>query len=152
MALLVLIQFVFWAVGSLAGLLCFVAFRAAALLVVAVVQLLKLPRQASIGALDFVTEFLRSVLEQALGLLGGVVASVAKALFEAVASAVTGSVQLAASGAAGVLEKTRESLAGAAETLPQVTEAVSELVAQVANGMLSGWKDALRYVMENAFS
>lgn len=59
MALVLLLQLLFSVISSLACMLYFVASRAAPLLVLDVVQLLKLPWWVSAGALGFISDLLR---------------------------------------------------------------------------------------------
>ncbi|WOL14427.1 hypothetical protein Cni_G23207 [Canna indica] len=145
-----LLQFIFWVIGSLLSLLCFIVFRGVALLLVALIQLLKLPRQVSAGAIDFFSEVLRSILEYALDMIKNVTLAAVSGFFEALKSAATGSIQLSSAAAAELVERTRSGLGELSEMLPKVVEAAAEMVVKAVDGLWNSYKDAVGYIMENA--
>ncbi|KAJ8484094.1 hypothetical protein OPV22_016579 [Ensete ventricosum] len=146
---LVLLRFVFWAIGSLASLASFVVFRGAALLIVALVQLFKMPRQASDDAAEFAGGLIRSATERVMELARDAAVSLTSSLFEALASAAAGSLQLTTSAVAELVEKTRGRLAEMSEVPPQVLEGASEMVAKIVDGLWNSYNDAVGYIMDN---
>lgn len=146
---LVLLQFVFWVIASLANLASFVVLRGVALLIVALVQLFKIPRQASYDAVEFAGGLIRSALESVTELARDAAVSFASSLFEALASAAVGSLQLTTSAVAELVEKTKGKLEEMSEVPPQVLEGASEMVAKIAEGLWNSYKDAVAYIMDN---
>ncbi|URE12257.1 hypothetical protein MUK42_22061 [Musa troglodytarum] len=146
---LVLLQVVFWAIASLASLASFVVFRGAALLIVALLQLFKIPRRASYDAVEFAGGLIRSALERVTEHAWDAAVSLASSLFEALASAAAGSLQLTTSAVAELVEKTRSKLEEMSEVPPQVLEAASEMVAKIADSVWNSYKDAVGYIMDN---
>ncbi|CAL9056376.1 unnamed protein product, partial [Musa banksii] len=146
---LALLQFVFWVIASLANLASFVVLRGAALLIVALVQLFKIPRQASYDAVEFTGGLIRSALERVTELARDAAVSLASSLFEGLASTAGGSLQLTTSAVAELVEKTKGKLEDMSEVLPQVLEGASEMVAKIADGLWNSYKDAVAYIMDN---
>lgn len=146
---LLLLRLIFWALSSLTNLATFVIFRGAALLIVALVQLLKVPGVAINGARDQIAGVFKGALEYVLELLRDAIVSLLSSCFELLCSTATGSFQLTTSAITELMEKTKTALDDLAEIFPEVFEGASEMVGNIVLNLWNSYKDALEYIMKN---
>ncbi|EHA8587702.1 hypothetical protein COCNU_scaffold002996G000020 [Cocos nucifera] len=124
--------------------------RGLALLIVALLQLLKVPGVAINGALDQIAGVFRGGLEYVLELLRDAIVSLLSSCFELLTSTATGSFQLTTSAITELMEKMKTALDELAEILPEVFEGASEMIGSIVLNLWNSYKDALEYITTNA--
>nr|CAD1836549.1 unnamed protein product [Ananas comosus var. bracteatus] len=143
-----ILNLVFWSLTSFLNLVTFALFRGLALLIVAIVQLLKLPGQALDEVLDHVAGAMRVAQGYAFELAVDALRSVVSGLLEALHGLVTGAVELALAAVKEIAEKGSAGVEQLAETAPEVFEGAAEMLGRIVVSVWSNYWDAVRYIMD----
>ncbi|KAL6634418.1 hypothetical protein ACP70R_027089 [Stipagrostis hirtigluma subsp. patula] len=149
MALAVLLKLALCLLCSCAELVTVALLRGVALLVVAVVQLLRLPGQAGAAALEATRGALDAAVELAVGVARDVVSAVVSAFLDFLWSVVTGAAELAASAVTELLEAARDGGEEAAKLLEAALEGAAEAAAATVAKLWESYVEALGIVVDN---
>uniref|UniRef100_A0A0A8YNB4 Uncharacterized protein n=1 Tax=Arundo donax TaxID=35708 RepID=A0A0A8YNB4_ARUDO len=149
MVLGVLVNLALCLLCSCVELVTMVLLRGLALLLVAVVQLLRLPGQAGAAAIDATKGALDAAAEFVLGVARDVVSAVVSAFFEFLWSVVTGAAELAASAVTELLEAARDGGEEAAKLLAAALEGAADAAAAAVAKVWENYVDALGLVVDN---
>lgn len=141
-------QLILRGVSALGSLLAAAVFRAAAVVAVAVVYLVKAQREACDDALELARDLISSGFRNAVGLLGDAAAAALSALLDWLVDVAVGSVRLGASAAAAALDLARSALDTAAEVALQAVAGVWEVAGEVAAALWRNSASAVSYISE----
>jgi phage-related protein len=145
-----LLKIIFLTISTLSNLVTRVCFTAVASLLVLFIYGFKVPGEAAQGILQQVGEAIKGCLEYILELLIEAIKSLISSVFDALIAGVTGSAAAAGSAAGDLVEKTRTSLQGLLEDLPEVAAGFSEMISTIVSDLWNNFNDALAYVTGNS--
>jgi hypothetical protein len=149
MALAALVRLALWFFGSFLELAILVLFRGLALLLVASVDLVRLPGQAADAALEAIKDILEAAAEFAFGLAWELAVAVVSAFLESVWSVVAGAAELASSAVGVLMEAARDGSEEAAKALAEALEGAADAVAGTLVKLGENYMDALMHVLQN---
>uniref|UniRef100_M8BQJ0 Uncharacterized protein n=1 Tax=Aegilops tauschii TaxID=37682 RepID=M8BQJ0_AEGTA len=149
MALVVLVRLALWLLGSCLELAALVLFRGLALLVVAAVDLVRLPGQAADAALDATKGVLEAAVEFVFNLVWDVAVDVVSAFLESLWSVVAGTAEFAASTVVELMEAARDGSEEAAKALTEGLEGAADAVAGTLVKLAENYTDALVHLLQN---
>lgn len=127
-------------------------FRGLALLVVAVVQLLRLPGQAGNAALEAAKGAIDAAVELVLGVAWDVIVAVVSALLDFLWSVARGTADLTAAAVTELLEATRDGGEEAAKALAEALEAGVDAAVAVVTKLVESYAGALGHAVEKLSS
>ncbi|KAL6899304.1 hypothetical protein ACP4OV_005962 [Aristida adscensionis] len=143
MALGALLRLALCLLCSCVELVTVALLRGLALLLVAVVQLLRLPGQAGAAAIDAARDALDAAVEFVVGVAWDVASAVVTALLDFLWSVVTGAAELAAAAVTELLKVARDGGEEAAKLLAAAAEGAAEAAAAVVAELWKSYVDAL---------
>jgi hypothetical protein len=149
MALATLVKLALWLLSSFLELAVVVLFRGLALLVVAAVDLVRLPGQAADAALEATKRALEAAAEFAFSLVWEVAVAVVSAFLESVWSAVDGAAALASSAVGELMEVAWDGSEEVAKALVEALEGAADAVAGALVKLGENYMDALVHVLQN---
>jgi enoyl-CoA hydratase/carnithine racemase len=149
MALAALVRLALWFFGSFLELAILVLFRGLALLLVASVDLVRLPGQAADAALEATKGAIEAAAEFAFGLVWEVAVAVVSAFLESLWSVVAGAAELASSAVGVLMEAARDGSEEAAKALAEALEGAADAVAGTLVKLGENYMDALMHVLQN---
>ncbi|KAK9282453.1 hypothetical protein L1049_005371 [Liquidambar formosana] len=145
-----LLKIIFVALSTLSNLLSRLFFTLTAYLIVLFIHAFKVPGQAVQGALEQVGEFIKGCLEYLVEFIWEVITTIISTAFDLLKEGVFGSAAVTGTAIGGLVEKTRDSLAGLLKDLPEVFQGLSEMVSTVVSDLWNNYLEAVGYVKENA--
>uniref|UniRef100_A0ACD5XPF5 Uncharacterized protein n=1 Tax=Avena sativa TaxID=4498 RepID=A0ACD5XPF5_AVESA len=149
MALVAIIRLALWLLSSFLELAVVVLFRGLALLVVAAVDLVRLPGQAADAALEATKGALEAAVEFAFGLVWEVAVAVVSAFLESVWSALDGAAVLVSSAVKELMEAAWDGSEEAAKALAEVLEGAADALAGTLVKLAKNYMDDLVHVLQN---
>ncbi|GJN21105.1 hypothetical protein PR202_gb08553 [Eleusine coracana subsp. coracana] len=149
MALGVLVNLVLCLVCSCVELVTVVLLRGLASLLVAFVQLIRLPGQAGGAAIEATRGAIDAAAELVLGVVWDVASAVVSAFLEFLWSVVTGGAELVISTVTELLETARDGSEEAAKLLAAALEGAVEAVTGMVAKLVESYVESLRLVVDN---
>ncbi|EEF31287.1 conserved hypothetical protein [Ricinus communis] len=145
-----LVKLICFAINTASNLVSRLIFRVTAYLLVLIIQGLRLPGEAAHGALQQIAEAIKTCFEYIMELVMEMISSIISSSFDLLIEAVTGSASFTGSAIGGLVEKARTSFDGLLTDLPELAEEFSGMVSTAVTDLWDNYKDALRYITENA--
>ncbi|KAK3157990.1 hypothetical protein QOZ80_2AG0131370 [Eleusine coracana subsp. coracana] len=145
----VLVNLVLCLVCSCVELVTVVLLRGLASLLVAFVQLIRLPGQAGVAAIEAIRGAIDAAAELVVGIVWNMVSAVVSAFLEFLWSVVTGGAELAASTVTELLEAARDGGEEAAKLLAAALEGAAEAAAGMVAKLVESYVESLRLVVDN---
>ncbi|GFY99405.1 hypothetical protein Acr_13g0008060 [Actinidia rufa] len=147
---LFLLKIIFLALSTLSNLVSRFVLTATAYLLVLAIHAFKVPGKAAKGAIEQVSDAVKSCAEYLLEVLLEAVSTAIYALFDLLKEGVSGSAVAAGSAIGGLVEKMRNSADGLLKDLPEVLKGFWEMVSTIGTDLWNNYKEAIGYVTENA--
>ncbi|XP_062221141.1 uncharacterized protein LOC133920548 [Phragmites australis] len=149
MALGVLVNLALCLLCSSVELITVLLLRSLAFLLVAVVQLIRLPGQAGSATIEATKGAIDAAAEFAFGVVRDVATAVVSGFFEFLWSVVTGAAELAASAVTELLEAARDGGEEAAKALAAALEGAAEAAVGMVAKLVESYVGALGLVVDN---
>ena len=147
---LFLLKFLFLALSILSNLVSRFLLTAIAHLLVLAIHAFKVPGEAAKGALEQVSDAVKSCAEYLLEGLLEALSDAISTLFDLLKEGVSGSAAATGSAIGGLVEQMRNSVDGLLKDLPEVLEGFSEMVSTIVTDLWNNCREAIGYVTENA--
>ncbi|PRQ25435.1 hypothetical protein RchiOBHm_Chr6g0283651 [Rosa chinensis] len=144
-----LLKFVFFTLRFISNLVSRLILSATAHLLVLFIHGFRAPGQATHGAIQQVSEVIKSWFEYLLELIMEAISALISTLFDYLIEGLTASASGATSAIGGLIEKTKNSLDRLTD-FPEIFEGVPEMVFEMVMDLWNNCKDALGYVIEHA--
>ncbi|GAV78210.1 hypothetical protein CFOL_v3_21678 [Cephalotus follicularis] len=142
-------NFIFSVVTTLANIITRLIFTTTAYLIVLLIHAFKVPGEALQTGMEYVGEVIRACFDYVFELAWEAISTLISTAFDNFVEAVTGSVSVTGSVFGDLVEKTRASLDGLLEDLPEIIGGLSEMIMTIVSDLWNNYKDALGYVAEN---
>lgn len=105
---------------------------------------------ATKGIIEQAAEAIKSVLEYVLGLIIDMISTIISFIFDTIKGVVIESIVSGSSAVADLADKTKTSLEGLLNDVPEIVERFSEMVTKMISDLWNNCMEALGYVQENA--
>ncbi|GFZ13336.1 hypothetical protein Acr_23g0017210 [Actinidia rufa] len=145
-----LLKFLFLALSTLSYLISRFLLTATAYLLVLAIHAFKVPGEAVKGALEQVSDAVKSCVEYLLEVLLEALSAAVSTLFDLLKDGISGSAAATGSAIGGLVEQMRNSVDGLLKDLPEVLEGFSEMVSTIVTDLWNNYREAIGYVTENA--
>ncbi|GFP93511.1 hypothetical protein PHJA_001495500 [Phtheirospermum japonicum] len=148
----ILLKLVLFVLSMLSNVLAQLVFTIMAQIVVHLIQALKVSGDASQHFIEQVKNVIRSCLEYLLDVVIEMITTLLSSLFDIVKEGVLTSSSGLAGVVAGLVEKSKTSLDNFLQDVPEVLEALIDMVGKIVTDLWNNCNDAVSYVTENVLN
>ncbi|GAB2214651.1 hypothetical protein Droror1_Dr00019011 [Drosera rotundifolia] len=145
-----LFKFIFFTLNSVSNLIFRIIFTTIAHVVVLTIHGLKVSGETTMGILQEVSGFMKSILEYVVGLIFEAMNEILLTTFNLVKDGIVEALSVTSSIVGGLIEMAKGSLEGLLSDVPEVANGFKDMVSTFVSDLWNNYKEAMGYIKDNA--